>query len=418
MTISLLRWALVSTLTLAAILALRGLAKNRLSFRVRYALWLPALLRLLFPRFLGQSPAAAANLASLPIPSPAMATIETPAALSPYGVPAAKAGSLLPWLPLVWAAGAALVLFCLLASNLLFRSRLARRRQPLKGTDCPLPLYQAPGLASPLLVGLFRPAIYLPQHMDERARPYVLAHELAHWRRGDQLWALLRVLALALHWYNPLAWLCLSLSRLDGELACDQAALARLGPENRLDYGRALTDLAAPRASGPLWGSAMAGRQSWLALRVQGLLRPPKPRLPALLCSAAALALLMPLLFLGPRPLSPQQAMNQLSESLSYQEGGVTFTLPAGYQTPEDWNIHIAGRVVYPDGFSRSVHFFDSENQAHSWQAGQRYMIAIDVLAGCVELTMEVRLPDGKGGQCYLAVDLLAMDTLQTDLAG
>lgn len=416
MTILLLRWAWVSILAMVAVLLLRALTKNRLSHRARYALWLPVLLRMLFPRFLGQSPVAAANLAPLPTFSSEPVVSEAPAALSPWAVPSAGAGDPLPWLPLLWAAGVALVLFCLLASNLLFRRRLAQTRQRLEEEEsCPLPLYQAENLSSPLLLGLFRPAIYLPRHITEQVRSYALAHELTHWRHGDPLWTLLRGLALALHWYHPLAWLCLSLSRLDGELACDEGVLARLGQQSRLDYGRALTDLASQRENSPLWGPAMAGEQNRLALRVQALLHQPRQKPAVLICSAAAVMLLAPFIFLGPRsgPLSPQQAMEQLSGSLSYQEGGVTFTLPAGYQTPEDWNIHIAGRVVYPDGFSRSVHFFDSENQAHSWQAGQRYMIALDEQNSCVELTMEAWLPDGKGGRCYLSLDLLAADALQ-----
>ena len=63
MTIVLLRWALVSTLAMAAVLALRGLTKNRISFRTRYVLWLLPLLRMLVPLFPGASAASAANLA-------------------------------------------------------------------------------------------------------------------------------------------------------------------------------------------------------------------------------------------------------------------------------------------------------------------------------------------------------------------
>lgn len=410
MTVVLFRWSLVSSLAMAAALALRGLTKNRISFRARYALWLPALLRMLVPLFPGASPVSAANLAPASL-APAQAGAESPAALSAWGPPAGEGvgSGPLSWFPLFWAAGVAVVLFCLLAGALLFRLRLTRSRRPLQDSGCPLPLYEAPGLSSPLLLGLFRPAVYLHPGLAEEDKPYVLAHELAHWRQGDLLWSPLRGLALALHWFNPLAWLCLSLSRLDGELACDEGAAVSLGAGRRLDYGRALTNLAAWRQKGPFCGSTMAGRRSWLPQRIQALVRPPESRRPALLCAVGALALLTPLLFLGPgQPrLSPEQAMEELRQSLSYQPGGVTFTLPAGYPNPEDWNIHIAGRVVYPDGFSRSVHFFDSENQARRWQAGQRYMIAMDELEGCAELIMDIWLPDGKGGLRHLSVDLL-----------
>ena len=45
---------------------------------------------------------------------------------------------------------------------------------------------------------------------------HVLAHELTHYAHKDHIWSLLRCLALALHWYNPLVWLAAALSKRDG----------------------------------------------------------------------------------------------------------------------------------------------------------------------------------------------------------
>ena len=41
---------------------------------------------------------------------------------------------------------------------------------------------------SPFILGLFRPKIYLSSGMEEAQLPYVIAHEQAHLRRGDQWW--------------------------------------------------------------------------------------------------------------------------------------------------------------------------------------------------------------------------------------
>ncbi len=54
---------------------------------------------------------------------------------------------------------------------------------------------------------------------------HVLTHEFTHYRHGDHLWSMLRCLALAVHWWNPLVWLAAELSRRDAELACDEGAL-------------------------------------------------------------------------------------------------------------------------------------------------------------------------------------------------
>lgn len=76
---------------------------------------------------------------------------------------------------------------------------------------------------------------------------HVLSHEEAHYVHKDHIWSLLRCLALALHWYNPLVWWAAAASRQDGELACDQRALAYLGESERTAYGRTLLSLLTAR---------------------------------------------------------------------------------------------------------------------------------------------------------------------------
>ena len=68
---------------------------------------------------------------------------------------------------------------------------------------------------------------------------YALAHELTHYRHLDHIWSLVRLVCLALWWFHPLVWAAAWLSRRDGELACDEGVLERLGSEHRLPYGRA-----------------------------------------------------------------------------------------------------------------------------------------------------------------------------------
>ena len=104
------------------------------------------------------------------------------------------------------------------------------------------------GLPSPCLFGLFRPAIYLTEDVvvtDEAVLRHVLVHEETHFRHGDHIWSALRGVALALHWWNPLVWLTVVLSRQDGELACDEGALKRLPQEEHAAYGRAILQAVA-----------------------------------------------------------------------------------------------------------------------------------------------------------------------------
>ena len=112
-----------------------------------------------------------------------------------------------------------------------------------------LPVYLADGLPSPCLFGLFRPAIYLTEDAvrDEAVLRHVLVHEETHFRHGDHIWSALRGVALALHWWNPLVLLAAVLSRRDGELACDEGALKRLGEGERTAYGEALLKLVTAK---------------------------------------------------------------------------------------------------------------------------------------------------------------------------
>ena len=148
---------------------------------------------------------------------------------------------------LVWIYGAGVLaaLVVLWCANHRFARRLRAVRLPLEGTGSRLPVYVAEGMPSPCLFGLFHPAIYLTPEAaeDQAALCHILAHEKTHYRHGDHVWSLLRCLALTLHWWNPLVWLAVVLSRRDGELCCDAATLKRLGDGERRAYGETLLKL-------------------------------------------------------------------------------------------------------------------------------------------------------------------------------
>ena len=83
--------------------------------------------------------------------------------------------------------------------------------------------------------------ILLPEPLPQSAPlECALRHELTHFRRRD-IW--LKALALwvnALHWFNPLAWYMVRLVERDTELACDEAALNTLSPEEHAAYGQTI----------------------------------------------------------------------------------------------------------------------------------------------------------------------------------
>lgn len=88
-----------------------------------------------------------------------------------------------------------------------------------------------PGAGSPLLIGLLRPAIVLPdQFLAGASREQMrmaLAHELAHYLRRDLAWNWLAAVVHALLFFHPLVWLAGRRYRLAQESACDELAVTR-----------------------------------------------------------------------------------------------------------------------------------------------------------------------------------------------
>lgn len=96
--------------------------------------------------------------------------------------------------------------------------------------------------------------------------------------------------------------------------------------------------------------------------------------------------------------------LNTLTESISYENEKISFTIPKNYLYPENWNISIFGRTAMED-VGMSVHLFEQENQQKNWEPGKTYQID---LAGThyLALNMEVSLFDNP--EVSRRIDLLA----------
>jgi len=151
---------------------------------------------------------------------------------------------LLRLLPCVWLAGASAMLLWTLHAYTLMLYWL-RRNRTLKTTGR-VPVYESTGVTTPLLVGILRPAVYLPAGFDNAG--LAIRHELCHLRRGDLWLKWLLQLIVCVHWFNPLAYrMRRELNRLC-ELACDISAVRELGEADRRTYGAMLLDTAGAAA--------------------------------------------------------------------------------------------------------------------------------------------------------------------------
>jgi hypothetical protein len=80
---------------------------------------------------------------------------------------------------------------------------------------------------------------------DRAARDLAIAHELAHHRGHDILANFAAQPLLALHWFNPLAWMGWRAMRRDQEAACDARVLAGRDRRERALYAGLIAEFAA-----------------------------------------------------------------------------------------------------------------------------------------------------------------------------
>lgn len=355
-----IEWIVTSSALILLVLLLRLLVRDRVSPRLRYALWGLVLLRLVIPVSLWESPASVLRAAQVNEGYQLVSTlpdnmslyensnwrsvagpdgtfqmepdaagrweVNQPRLHNAYGwvaVPSAEEARALRdqgqkavdtaglkrlvdvqnVLRMVWQTGIWLFMLFLAAVNGKFALDLRRGRRP-DGEYRSRPVFIMDGLPTPCLFGLFRPAIYLTPEVaaDETCRKHVLAHECAHFRQGDHAWAVWRGVCLALHWYNPLVWLAAYLSRRDCELSCDEGAVRLLGEENRVDYGRTLVGLVARRTTPrdlACCATTMTGGKSALKERIALLIKHPRTTAVTAVLVAAACAVFAACTFTG-----------------------------------------------------------------------------------------------------------------------
>lgn len=140
----------------------------------------------------------------------------------------------------------------------------------------PVQLRVSPHVDSPISWGVM-PA-YILIGPDIAARPEqaeaVVAHELAHVRRFDWPVLIAARVAVALFWFNPLAWLLVRELARQAELAADEDAVRQVAP---VDYAQVLLAVAN-RSRAHAHANGMALNRTLLASRIAKVLDGGRPR--------------------------------------------------------------------------------------------------------------------------------------------
>jgi beta-lactamase regulating signal transducer with metallopeptidase domain len=244
-----------------------ALALHRNGANVRFWLWFAASIKFLVPfaalTALGayfltpMLPAVSAPSVTLvkpfaePFSAPAIVLVTTRLAAEPSvrsALPVRPARSVRPALPArsalpasppihldlgfallaLWATG-----FLILAIRWIvrwLRVRALLREAVELQVEAPVVVKFSSSRLEPGLVGILHPVILLPQGIEQQLSPVelqaVLAHELCHWRRRDNLLAAIHMLVEALFWFFPLVWWLGARLNAERERACDESVLA------------------------------------------------------------------------------------------------------------------------------------------------------------------------------------------------
>ena len=283
----------------------------------------------------------------------------------------------------VWLLGLAAMLAYALVSYLRLRRRVSASIRLREN------VYVCDDIASPFILGIVRPRIYLPSALDEAQRGSVLSHERAHLARRDHWWKPLGFALLAVYWFNPLLWLAYTLLCRDIELACDERVLCGMDAGQVKDYSSALLACSVPRRM--LAACPLAFGEVGVGARVKNALRYKKPAfwvvaVSVVVCTVVAVCFLT----------NPERATMKWAKSLRVEDVARI-------------ELH-----VMPQAIDKQYKDLDTEEIAEAValinKSGGRYVRSMEPLDGgstalYVTTTDGVRHTVVNNGNVYLCID-------------
>jgi beta-lactamase regulating signal transducer with metallopeptidase domain len=185
---------------------------------------------------------------------------------------------------LLWLPGVAVMLLYAAVSFLRLRRRVKVSLNVREN------LWICDDIKTPFILGILKPRVYLPSHMDARHLAHVVAHENAHIRRRDHWWKSIGFFLLAVYWFNPLIWLAYILLCRDIELACDERVVKEMGSIERKAYSEALLSFSVPQRM--VTACPLAFGEVGVKERIRNVLSYKKPAFWIIVAAAAACVVL------------------------------------------------------------------------------------------------------------------------------
>jgi bla regulator protein BlaR1 len=247
-----------STLFVGAVwLVTVALTKNRAA--VRYWFWFSASVKFLFPLSLLVALGSKLDWRTAPaltplqwssvmdnVAQPFVATAPVVRTVAPHGSFPLTVILLCVWL-------------CGVVGGLIFwlrcwqQMRSVRRKAIPLALSLPIPVFSSCSQIEPGVFGILRPVLLLPEGIAGRLTAAqlnaIVAHEMAHVRRRDNLTAAIHMVVETVFWFVPLVWWIRARLVEEREHACDEEVL-RLGSEAE-SYAEGIIEVCKSYAASP-----------------------------------------------------------------------------------------------------------------------------------------------------------------------
>ncbi|HXS95179.1 MAG TPA: M56 family metallopeptidase [Candidatus Limnocylindrales bacterium] len=214
----------------ACMTGLRVLILRKNHAAVRHGLWLAASVKFLVPFSLLVGLGSQLEWRKTPEPRPAaVLQISDPIAIAVWPADALRqAPSRIPAILFgVWLCGFAAN--CLACWRRWRQVRAAWREASPMHLNLPIPVLASSSRLEPGVFGVFRPVLLLPdglrEHLTQEQLEAIVAHELCHVKRRDNLSSAIHMLVEALFWFDPVVWWIRARLIEERERACDEAVL-------------------------------------------------------------------------------------------------------------------------------------------------------------------------------------------------
>ena len=399
----------------AAVAGLLTLALRKNRAQIRYLLWLAASVKFLIPfsilvdtgSHFGRRVPEAIPKSSL---SFVIEQVSQPFAISvPFAAMPAAQPSFASWIPAilcgVWAVG-----FVMLVCSWWLQWR---RIRAALSTASPLNLpinmevMTSPAFREPGVFGIRRPVLLLPagilSHLTPQQLEAILAHELCHVRRHDNLATGIHMGVEAVFWFHPLIWWLGARLMEERERACDEEVL-RMGSEPEV-YAEGILKLCELYLESPLpcvagvTGANLKKRiEAIMANRIAHRLNFTKK----VVLAAAGIAALAGPIGVGMMNAPPIRAQSAPSPGLTFEEatvkpsapvpkqGGVYFGPPIGGPGTPD-----PGHITWSYATMRNLLMTAYDVDAYqvsgpTWLGSERYDIVAKVPPGATKEQVNV----------------------------